>query len=111
MVNLFPMVQSFVVDALGRHKSPANDETQVLLHLYEEIGELRKAIKTRQPKEAVAEEIADTMWCLRQLCEMYEIDLTQEALQKIAQNEKRSPKGEKKSAAEKLIAEEYSFGG
>lgn len=87
MIKSLPIIRSFLIDILRRHKVPAKDETQVLFGLQEEVAELSRAVRAHKPNEVIAEEVADVAWNLMRLCEIRGIDLEQTVLDKVARAE------------------------
>lgn len=65
------------------------DQTEVILHMVEEIGELCEAIREQQSKEEFENELADILWQLNKLCWINKIDLEKIFLKKLEKNNKR----------------------
>lgn len=74
---------------LGSGQNPYIDVIQynkVLLHYVEEVGELIKALRKRQPKEEIERELGDNMILLCFVAESLQLDLDECTRRKIAEN-------------------------
>lgn len=64
-------------------------DTEVALHLVEEVGEVCEAIRENQSQENLEDEIADVLWQLNKLCYIRKVDLEKAFIQKLEKNSKR----------------------
>ncbi|MBL7021732.1 nucleotide pyrophosphohydrolase [Patescibacteria group bacterium] len=64
------------------------DETEVVLHLVEEVGEVCEAIR-EDDREELKDEIADVLWQLNKLCWINKLDLEEVFLHKLNKNKDR----------------------
>ena len=65
------------------------DETEVILHLIEEIGEVCESIREKQSQEEFENEVADVLWQLNKLCWIHKINLEEVFIKKLKKNETR----------------------
>jgi len=66
-----------------------NDQTEIVLHMVEEIGELCESIREKKSKQEFENEIADILWQLNKLCWVNNIDLEKIFLKKLEENKSR----------------------
>ena len=64
-------------------------DTEVLLHLVEEVGEVCEAIREKQTKIEFVIEVADVLWQLNKLCWIHKINLEKAFIRKLDKNLKR----------------------
>lgn len=74
---------------MEKKKCLPKDETEVILHLVEEVGELCEAVREKQEKEEYEDEVSDILWQLNKLCWIKKIDLEKIFFKKLEKNEKR----------------------
>ncbi len=77
------------IEQMTRKKCLPKNETEVILHLVEEVGEVCEAIREKQPKEEFEHEVADILWQLNKLCWIHKIDLEKVFINKLKKNEER----------------------
>ena len=65
------------------------DQTEVLLRLGEEMGEIFEAVREKQTDEQLRHEVVDVFWNLLRFCELKDIDLEQAFMEKYQKNESR----------------------
>ena len=65
------------------------NQTEIILHLVEEVGEVCEAIRANQNKEDFEDEVADVLWQLNKLCWINEIDLEKVFIKKLNKNKNR----------------------
>jgi len=67
---------------------PKND-IEVVLHMVEEVGEICEAIREKQSREDLENEVADVLWQLNKLCWIHKINLEEVFLRKLRKNANR----------------------
>jgi len=82
-------LQRLMVDQLKRRGFYPKDETEVLLRIGEEVGEVFEAVREKQSKDDLNHEVVDVFWNLLRLCELKGIDLEKAFIEKLMINEKR----------------------
>ncbi|MEE9525705.1 MAG: MazG nucleotide pyrophosphohydrolase domain-containing protein [Candidatus Woesearchaeota archaeon] len=77
------------IEQMTKKNCLPKDDTEIILHLVEEIGEVCEAVRENQSKEEFEDEIADILWQLNKLCWIHKINLEEIFIKKLEKNEKR----------------------
>ena len=82
-------LQRLMIQQLKRRGFYPLKETDALLRLGEEVGEVFEAVRERQSKKYLSREIADVLWILLIFCDIKKIDLARAFLEKLRHNARR----------------------
>jgi len=87
-MNLLEL-QNAQIEQMKNKNCLPNNQTEVILHLVEEVGEVCEAIRENQDREEFEAEIADVLWQLNKLCWINNINLEEIFLRKLKKNKTR----------------------
>ncbi len=81
-------LQAAQIEQMKNKDCLPKDETEIILHLVEEVGEVCEAIR-EDDREELKDEIADVLWQLNKLCWINKLDLEKVFLHKLNKNKDR----------------------
>ncbi len=81
-------LQAAQIEQMKNKDCLPKDETEIILHLVEEVGEVCEAIR-EDDREELKDEIADVLWQLNKLCWINKLDLEEVFLHKLNKNKDR----------------------
>lgn len=82
-------LKSKQIEQMAKKDCLPKNETEVILHLVEEIGEVCESIRENKSREDFEDEVADILWQINKLCWIHKINLEEVFLKKLKKNENR----------------------